>query len=143
MYIRMNPRYRLEVWCEIHIYNTSSTLAPCGDFWFQSMVPHQSCALGIQTSHNTPYICLGHMQSVVFFGHTTCMIIDELAHLWGRVDVHHFDKQQERGCTTKVDSTWSVLRYILVRCPLPPTQSVCGGDYFALCRTSVGSGMSS
>ena len=43
------------------------------------------------------------------------MIIGELAHLWGRMDDHHFNQQQERGCTTKVDYSWSVLRSILVR----------------------------
>ena len=61
-------------------------------------------------------------------------------YLWGRVDVHHFGQQQERGYTTKVDSSWSVLHYVLVRCPLPPTQSMCVcvggwvgcGGYFAL-----------
>ena len=31
------------------------------------------------------------------------MIIGELAHLWGRMDGHHFDQQQERGCTTKME----------------------------------------
>ena len=43
------------------------------------------------------------------------MIIGELAHLRGRMDGHHFDQQQERGCTTKVDYSWFVLRSILVR----------------------------
>ena len=64
------------------------------------------------------------------------MIIGELAHLRGRMDGHHFDQQQERGCTTKVDYSWSVLRSILViygslACQL----NVCGG---LLLRTLLG-----
>ena len=43
------------------------------------------------------------------------MIIGELAHLRGRMDGHHFDQQQESGCTNKVDYSWSILRSILVR----------------------------
>jgi hypothetical protein len=33
-----------------------------------------------------------------------CVVISELAHLWGRVDVHHFDQQQE-----VIRPRWSLL----------------------------------
>src|SRR3954468_14883157 len=56
-----------------------------------------------------------HASSGCLRGLATCVIIGELAHLWGRMDGHHFDQQQERGCKTKVDYSWSVLRSILVR----------------------------
>ena len=55
---------------------------------------------------NTPlhtYVWATRMQWLSSGTSATCMIIGELAHIWGRMDGHHFDQQQERGCTTKVD----------------------------------------
>src|SRR6266536_2836385 len=108
MHACMNPHHRLEVWCDIHMHR-QLTLAPCGDFWFQSTVPHQSCSIvysNINTSIHMfgPHACSGSLR-----GLATCVIIGELAHLWGCMDGHHFVQQQERGCTTKVDYSWSVL----------------------------------
>ena len=51
-----------------------------------------------------PHACSGCLR-----GLATCVIIGELTHLQGRMDVHHFDQQQERGCMTKVDYSWSVM----------------------------------
>src|SRR5215216_3541782 len=92
------------------------------------MVPHQSCSIVYSKKHLSihmfgPHACSGYLR-----GLATCVIIGELAHLWGRMDYHHFDQQQERGCTTKVDYSWSILRSILVRCLSGPlTESVCVG----------------
>ena len=47
-----------------------------------------------------PHACSGCLR-----GLATCMIIGELAHLRGRMDDHHFDQQQERGCTAR----WIIL----------------------------------
>ena len=80
-----------------------------------------------------PLACSGCLR-----GLATCVIIGELARLQGRMDGHHFDQQQERGCTTKVDYSWSILRSMLVRyASLAHRLNVCvcvgGGCYFALC----------
>ena len=75
-----------------------------------------------------PHACSGCLR-----GLATCVIIGELAHLRGRMDSHHFDQQQERGCTTKVDYSWSVLGSILVRGLFGlPAKSVC------VCGVGVG-----
>ena len=43
-----------------------------GILWFQSMVPHQICALGIQTPHTPlPYTYLGHMHRVGLSSYST------------------------------------------------------------------------
>ena len=68
-----------------------------------------------------PHTCNGCLR-----GLATCVIIGELGHLRGPMDGHHFDQQQQRGCTTKVDYSWSILRSILVRCLSGlPTESGC------------------
>src|SRR6266536_3024247 len=88
---------------------------------FQSMVPHQICALGIQTPHTPlPYTYLGHMHRVHLSSYSTPsrgyrqQASPLCGAMWTSITLQ---QQAGRGCTTKLDSAWSVLQYVLVRCP--------------------------
>ena len=119
----MNPRHWLEVWCNIHMHRQPNPHSVWGflvrNHGATSKLFHCYSKTHLSIHMFGPHACSGCLR-----GLATCVIIGELAHLRGRMDGHHFDQQQERGCTTKVDYSWSVLRSILVRyMPLwPPTE---------------------
>ena len=121
----MNPRHWLEVWCNIHMHRQPNPHSVCG-FLVQNHGATSKLFHCYSKTHLSIHMFGPHACSGCLRGLATCVIIGELAHLRGRMDGHHFDQQQERGCTTKVDYSWSVLRSILVRCLSgPPTKSVC------------------
>ena len=110
----MNPRRWLEVWCNIHMHRQPNPHSVWGflvrNHGATSKLFHCYSKTHLSIHMFGPHACSGCLR-----GLATCVIIGELAHLRGRMDGHHFDQQQERGCTTKVDYSWSVLRSILVR----------------------------
>lgn len=87
---------------------------------------------------------------VLSSGTPSRVVIGEASPFYGAAWTSITLTNNERGYTTKVDFSWSALHYVLVRCPLPPTRSVCvwvggggwgwGWDYFALPTIFVGSG---
>ena len=122
----MNPRRWLEVWCNIHMHRQPNPHSVWGflvrNHGATSKLFHCYSKTHLSIHMFGPHACSGCLR-----GLATCVIIGELAHLRGRMDGHHFDQQQERGCTTKVDYSWSVLRSILVRyASLARRLKVCG-----------------
>ena len=110
----MNPRRWLEVWCNIHMHRQPNPHSVWG-FLVQNHGATSKLFHCYSKTHLSIHMFGPHAWSGCLRGLATCVIIGELAHLRGRMDGHHFDQQQERGCTTKVDYSWSVLRSILVR----------------------------
>src|SRR3989337_4568574 len=131
----MNPRRWLEVWCNIHMHRQPNPHSVWG-FLVRNHGATSKLFHCYSKTHLSIHMFGPHACSGCLWGLATCVIIGELSHLRGHMDGHNFDQQQERGCTTKVDYSWSVLRPILVRyASLARRLKVCvcgGGCYFAL-----------
>src|SRR5215216_4678007 len=104
----MNPRRWLEVWCNIHMHRQPNPHSVWGflvrNHGATSKVFHCYSKTHLSIHMFGPHACSGCLR-----GLANCVIIGEIVHLLGRMDGHHFDQQQERGCTIKVDYSWSVL----------------------------------